>query len=173
MAILKVGGTQIASSSGSDVTLDNFAMGSSVVFPATVKNTPAFKAYGGNIARSSGVSHEMIAGTEVLDTDGKYDHTTGRFTPTVAGYYYIFFSYRLAVADTAVRVSALIHKDGSLVTSQETEVEKAAAGYHGINISGVIELDDSEYVSPFLWHNKGSDANAFDINFFGFRIIGA
>ena len=34
MAILKVGGTQIASSSGSDVTLDNFALGSSVVFPS-------------------------------------------------------------------------------------------------------------------------------------------
>jgi len=34
MAILKVGGTQIASSSGSDVTLDNVALGGSVVFPA-------------------------------------------------------------------------------------------------------------------------------------------
>ena len=34
MAILTVGGTQIASSSGSDVTLDNVALGSSVVFPA-------------------------------------------------------------------------------------------------------------------------------------------
>ena len=34
MAILKVGGTQIASSSGSDVTADNVTLGSSVVFPA-------------------------------------------------------------------------------------------------------------------------------------------
>ena len=37
MAILKVGGTQIASSSGSDVTLDNVALGSSVTgLPAAV-----------------------------------------------------------------------------------------------------------------------------------------
>ena len=35
MAILKVGGTQIASSSGSDVTLDNVALGSSVTIPAS------------------------------------------------------------------------------------------------------------------------------------------
>ena len=58
MAILKVGGTQIASSSGSDVTLDNVALGSSVSglaysSSAIICDKKAYNAHGGTFTQDS------------------------------------------------------------------------------------------------------------------------
>jgi len=136
-------------------------------------NLPAFRAYeSSNQAVGSGAPTELVCGTQAFDSPGRYNTATGRFTPLLAGWYFIYASCRMQTGDTAGRFSIQIRVGGTQETSQEIEIYKGNAGYQGVNISSIIQLSAVEYVSPYGYHNKGSDADLYDINFSGFRIIG-
>ena len=80
------------------------------------KNTPAFEAYG---AEQTGISSstwtKISFGTEVFDTNSMYDTSAYRFTPTVAGKYFIYGGLSM-YSDTAYQAyvfNTAIYKNGS------------------------------------------------------------
>jgi len=75
-------------------------------------NGPAFRAYQQTTATSVGASGVKIAfDGETFDTDNCFDLSTDRFTPTVAGYYYI--TGEVSYVTNTSRVSATIAKNGA------------------------------------------------------------
>jgi hypothetical protein len=111
MSILKVntiqdkGGNTIISSDGAGTLSGGLA-----------SNTPAFFAYlSSNQSLTDNVESKAQFDTEVFDSDNCYDNTTNyRFTPTVAGKYFIFAAGALdASASNFGDGSVTIFKNGS------------------------------------------------------------
>jgi len=74
-------------------------------------NMPAFSAYNGSAQALTAGTSKVQYNTEVFDTANCYDPTTNyRFTPNVAGYYFV----SLTVATASVtNIQATIYKNGS------------------------------------------------------------
>ena len=81
-------------------------------------NGPAFFAnMGSNQTFSTSSYTKVQMNTEVFDTNGNYDPTTNyRFTPTVAGYYFV--TIQIAWVSTVVSPSNAIYKNGSIYSSR-------------------------------------------------------
>jgi hypothetical protein len=82
-----------------------------------IASTPAFQAYrSATVTISDDTFTKVQFDTEVYDTDSCYDNSTNyRFTPTVAGKYFVHFSL-IAESDTARRIeyaNFTIYKNGS------------------------------------------------------------
>jgi len=139
-----------------------------------IQNTPAFHVNGGangNVANSTEVVIEND--NEVFDSDGCYDTSTYRFTPAVAGKYYIYGSARWQTStNAATRLNIAIVKNGSEVLGARNN----NTDYSTVNISGIVVLDDDDYVDLRSYQNTGNTtalSTEANLTFFGgFRIAG-
>ena len=109
-------------------------------------NTPAFEAYAS--ASQSGIGDntatKMAMNTELFDTNSMYDTSAYRFTPTVAGKYFVYgMVYMESSSENRInRAVVAIYKNGSLY--------KQFLPYYGAdNVSWVV---------------SGSVATAIDFN---------
>ena len=108
---LGTSGDTIAIPSG--VTIAN--SGTATGFGGT--STPAFEAYpSGTQTISADSWTKLNFATERFDTDGKYDASTSKFTPTVSGKYYIYAIMDVAPSGNGDQIGLRIYKNGSLVT---------------------------------------------------------
>jgi len=85
-------------------------------FQAVGANTPAFEA---RLSADQTISDDTLTkinvNSEVFDTDSCYDHSTNyRFTPTVAGKYYIYWSCcGIASSNNVINTNVFIYFNGS------------------------------------------------------------
>ena len=106
---------EIIKQSGSSITIGE--AGDTVSGPFT--NTPAFAATAdGTTTLTASTWTKVSAGSEIFDSNSDYDASTSRFTPTVAGKYFI---YGEACANSASvgqlrEVYLAIYKNGSIHT---------------------------------------------------------
>jgi len=114
---LKVQNIETSSGSGT-ITLgqsgETIALGSGVT---SKMNHPAFEAYlSSDQTLSDGVVTKVEFDTEVFDTDSCYDNSTNyRFTPTVAGKYYISTGLKTECTAQSIQNSTIsIYKNGSV-----------------------------------------------------------
>ena len=90
--------------------------------------------------------------TEVSDPSGVYDNSTNyRFTPGVAGYYYIFAGVAVTAFGTSIIGDAeiFIYKNGS---AQVKGRHNAANNYQywlTPTVQGIIQLDDDDYIEIY------------------------
>ena len=83
-------------------------------------NTPAFHAYlSSNQSVANNVLTKVAANTEIYDTDNCYDNSSNyRFTPTVAGKYYVYASLSGSTSDYKLYFSIpKIYKNGSEIAN--------------------------------------------------------
>ena len=128
---------------------------------------PAFKAtINGTQAISDSTITKVPFDIEIFDTDSCYDHTTNyRFTPNVAGKYYVYSSISAARngADNGVkRQISYLYKNGSSLIRNTTNMDQASSGdlFHNINqnLSAIVELNGStDYIESFFWCDVLSD----------------
>jgi hypothetical protein len=115
MSVLKL--NQIQTASG--VIMANLnSSGANVGIQLASNLAPAFFAnMGSNQTFSTSSYTKVQMNTEVFDTNGNYDPTTNyRFTPTVAGYYFV--TIQIAWVSTVVSPSNAIYKNGSIYSSR-------------------------------------------------------
>jgi hypothetical protein len=116
-------------------------------------NTPSFLAYktsSQSIANTTAV--QITFDTELYDSDGKF--ASNRFTPTVAGKYFIYAQLNMQATDGKY-FETRIHKNGSLISVTQTHmgtVSYSAGSY----IGEVIDSDDNDYFEIFTYHNSGA-----------------
>ena len=172
MSILKVntiqdrGGNAIISSDGSGtLTLGN-----------DLKNTPAFLAYqSSNQTVSSGTATKIQFNTKSIYTNSCYDNTTNyRFTPTVAGYYWLFISIQINSADDFDNIQTLIYKNGSELAHANDRQEF----FHvGKNFYLSYANGSTDYFEGYWLQgsgtNKDTNNGAVRTYFGGYRLIGA
>ena len=100
---------------------------------------PAFSAYQSTAQTLSSVTVTKIQfQTKEFDTNNNFDNITNyRFTPTVAGYYYV--SGSVSIASSATVILVYIYKNGSLfriVTNSNTSSISTGSGSSLIYMNG-------------------------------------
>ena len=127
-------------------------------------NTPAFEAHMSATVQDlkDNTITKMAANTEVFDSDGKYDNSTNfRFTPTVAGKYFVYAS---AIPRSETNFDILvqelyIYKNGSAYRSTTMRPTNANnSNENSIYIQAIIDLDGDDYVEIFANCNTTSNA---------------
>ena len=139
-----------------------------------IQNTPAFHVVK-NAAQSvnNSTSTLLTWQTEQLDSDGTF--ASNRFTPAIAGRYFIYGAVVVDnLADGSVNY-AKIKKNGSLLLTSQMHAGTASSitSY----VAGHVQLGDSDYVELFSLHNHGSAQNVTSGTnpgsfFGGFRLTG-
>lgn len=164
-------GVKLVSSSGGSVelvaptTASNFALtvpannGTVITTASTFGGTgPAFSAYrnGGNQSVSSSVFTKAQLDAEMFDTNNCFDSTTNfRFTPNVAGYYYLtgkidFYGSggTITAVQAAIYKNGLNYATGNFIASPGTEA--------GCLVSNVVYLNGSTDYVELYGHVAGT-----------------
>ena len=160
----------IGSTNSSTVTFENGA--------ATGHNYPAFLAEFANSteqAISANTETKVQYTEEVFDTDSKYDNSTNyRFTPGVAGKYFMFASIATTTSNDMDTLRIAIRKNGTEIRSfNNVNRNKQSA-----SISVIVESNTTDYFEIYcelsLAKNLGNSfGNNGDANYFGAYRIGA
>jgi len=142
-------------------------------------NTPAFEATQNTQMNPSDATWTKgTYGAETYDTDGKYDNSTNyRFTPTVAGTYFIYQSaiFDAQGIDKFHSCYLGIYKNGSLYRQAYFDQYDNYLAYAKTPFLGtVVVMDDDDYVEGWFNFNVTSGSNQL-VNtggvFGGYRII--
>jgi len=183
--ILKVGtittssgsGTITLGQSGETVDMSNGTM----TLNSSMQNTPSFFAYlnsdQGSVADNT--ITKVTIDTELYDTNSAF--ASNKFTPGVAGKYYIFGQVCIDSTNThSYDKEVYIYKNGSAIADHELATDLALAGnshYH-LNIFTIVDSDTDDYFELYaLDNNQGNHTATFrggqkNTYFGAYRIIG-
>ena len=120
-------------------------------------NGPSFAAKGSSTQTfGSGVWTKIAFQTEQFDTDNRYDNTTYRFTPNVAGYYQINVAIQANETGAGgVVIYSAIYKNGAEYTSVGSRDDNGQP--RNLSQSAVVSLNGStDYVEIFGYISSGT-----------------
>ena len=113
-------------------------------------NGPAFEAVvGSNQTLTDNTTTIVAFNTEIFDTDSKYDHSTNyRFTPTVAGKYFVYISIGVSAEGDAElqNMFAMLYKNGSQTKNSHFNFAGNNARFATGTVNAIITLDSDDYV---------------------------
>jgi len=121
----------------------------------TGQNYPAFSVYASaDLAVTTSVLTKVQMNTEILDTDSKFDNVTNyRFTPTIAGKYFITFTLcsDQNTVTTIEGTRAAIYKNGSLITGAYSisDTRNNFVTAESVTTSVIVDLGVSDYIEFF------------------------
>jgi hypothetical protein len=140
-------------------------------------NTPAFAA---QLTSYQSIAHDTNTkiqyDSEIFDSDGCYDNSTNyRFTPDVAGKYFVGVRGEAHDITDGTYMKILIYKNGSNTTHGYWHAShtQGVSGY----VSGIYDMNgSSDYLEGFLSQHTGSTKNAFGSGtsanyFFAYRLL--
>ena len=126
-----------------------------------------FQAYatGNNQNLSHDTVHDVTLGAETFDSQSWYDTSTSRYTPQVAGKYYICVHLTFtAVGDEAYRAIVYATKNGTTALQSIFGVDDNIYNFQTVITAGIIDLNgSSDYVSAKV-HYQDSGSNGAQLN---------
>ena len=129
-----------------------------------VTNAPAFLAkMSGDQTLTDEAENKVQFDTEVFDTDGKYDHATNyRFTPTVAGTYFIFAQAhgKSNANGQLADLRIIIKKNGTSLYSTRHNPATNYANQIALNIQIMDIANTTDYYEVFLFINDTNTGTA-------------
>ena len=138
------------------MTRTNFVSGLSVA------NTPAFSAERTTSQSvSSATNTEITYPTEIFDNGNCYNTSTGRFTPTTAGNYFITATIKIPSLGDAKEGYLQLRKNGTYPSSEAGQKDISGANYDSI-LSASIILNfngTTDYVSIWCYHDASGARN--------------
>ena len=140
-----------------------------------ISNTPAFMTQlSGNQSVSTGSFTKITFDTEDLDSDGTF--ASNRFTPAIAGYYFIFALLAFDEINDGKTGYCAIYKNGSHLFSG-TQMTGDNTSMAVAQVNAIVNLDADDYVEIYGFHNHGSNRNVIGNSttesfFGGFRVTG-
>ena len=170
----------LGSTNATLITLDSGAQFSNV----SGQNYPAFEAYLSASQNVSDATHTKCEfDIERFDTDNCYDNTTNyRFTPTVAGKYFVYCQIELdSNADQQIAMAqARIYKNGSAYSIKILEATGNPIGQLvSLTVNSIIDMNvTTDYLEGFGYCDDTTSSPAFlgsslNRSFFGAFRIGA
>ena len=181
---------EIVKQSGSSITIgesgDTLTIPTGVSMSGAAANTPAFHAFKNSSSNlTDDVTSKISIDTEVFDSGGKYDAGNYRFTPAVAGKYFIYGQVNLS-CNAGEQYHAgiiMIYKNGSEFSRTTIDPNNNSAGKHNQvtpNIGMIMDFNTTDYVEIYAHADVGGgtpnvvgDSSASPTFFGGYRIIGA
>ena len=159
-----------------------------VTLASNMTNTPAFEA---NLSSGQSISDnsetKVQFNTEIFDTDNCYDNSTNyRFTPNVAGKYYVYLRTTIDCTTGEARlVASNIKKNGSSIVFARIDFDRGTANQEAeggtpVCVAVVDMNGTSDYLEGFARAdtNDGSSSNVQGnsterlTNFGAFKLIG-
>jgi len=150
-----------------------------------VNNTPSFFAYSNaDQAVSDNTTTKVACNTEIFDS-GDYDASSNyRFTPTVAGKYYVYGQAFLQGSgfSTLRQATAQLYKNGNAVSTSQNNLNNNEAYQLTSTISTVMDMNgSSDYAELYAYFNtNNSSAGTIEGHstlartcFGAYRILGA
>jgi hypothetical protein len=147
----------IPSNAGTVVTTGSTGVVTQTMLAAGVAgNGPAFSAYlGSNQTINNNVNTKLMINIESFDTNNRYDTSLYRFTPNVAGYYFVAGRVQISNAQYAI---PNIYKNGIVVKSG-VQGEPTNAPY-GTTVSGLIYLNGStDFIELYAYQFNSGGAS--------------
>jgi len=119
---------------------------------------PAFSAYlNSNQAIANETTTKIVFDVESFDTNNNF--ASGRFTPTVAGYYQISGATRV-IASATGEFFITISRNGTIVYRGMNSNFASANSLVGLTVSGLLYLNGStDYVEMFVYQATGASRN--------------
>jgi len=121
-------------------------------------NRPAFHAYlSSDFTIPNSTNTKVQFNVETFDTDNCYDNSTNyRFTPNVAGKYYVYF-HTLVESGNTFDIYAKINKNGSGIAEVPAYNNGSA---EGVNCFTTIDMNGTtDYLEAYVWQNFGASKN--------------
>ena len=140
-----------------------------------IANTPAFYAYkSSGQTISNNTNTKVTFETELFDSDGKYNTSNSRFTPSVAGKYLVTAVVSMTNHPSSKYVGLYPYKNSSQIYS-ELDVN-GTAGDFDTRVTGtfIVDLDADDYLEIFTRHNGDATENTrsgHEVRFMAQRII--
>ena len=119
-------------------------------------NTPMFSAYlGSNQNLANNTLTKVAFNVEKFDPQSTYDNSSNyRWTPAVAGNYFIFASVRYTNASTYIP-TIQVRVNGTNIHWVSGTKAASGAQYMNVTIGTAITLDDNDYVEIFAQQDSG------------------
>ena len=135
---------------------------------------PSFLVSMGSVQTFTGSTNTKVNyDTESFDSNGNYNTSDKRFTPTVAGYYFIGATMIVdAVSDANYEQLLRIYKNGS-VAYWSNNNQNATGHFNGFTVSGMVFLNgSSDYVEGYYFSSVQTIASksASQCIFYGFLV---
>ena len=171
--------TQLATDAVTSVKLADNAVGTDALdltanytFTGTIAGVkgPAFKAYKTAAQNSvtANASTKVTFETEVYDTDGCYNTSNSRFTPTRAGYYLINVQIEMSHAVDEARLMAMLFKNGAYFAEGTNSSGNDNGVYPSSRAAYLVSMNgSSDYIEGYAYgSNAGGSYNfAYDQNY--------
>ena len=146
-------------------------------------NTPTFFAYrSSNQSINDDAATKINFNAELFDSDNTFDASTNyRFTPAVAGKYFIYGMVAIGSGtgvNNAERLFVALYKNGSKYQQAVHDGRNNAYGdTFGGTVNAIIDLDADDYVELYAKFHDGGSAGSNNYytdstTFGGFRITG-
>jgi len=118
-------------------------------------NAPAFHVLAAATSVSNTTWTKIAFNNVQFDTTSDFDTSNYRFTPSVAGYYYIN-SPVFAGTNTSTRPTTAIYKNG-VEFKVQCSCGVSSGGGSNTTVSAIVYLNGStDYVEIYFWQNVGS-----------------
>ena len=128
---------------------------------------------------SSDTSTKIQVNSEVFDSDGKYDNSSNyRFTPTIAGKYFVFAGVRFDNQKSQATMRAELKFNGSVIGSNFLAANDSSSNRdYTVTVSCLQTFDDNDYMELFaqsdLSGNQTINGASTNKTYFGaYKIIG-
>ena len=185
---------EIIKQSGSSITIGE--SGDTITLPSTATltnfptNTPAFLAYNSSSTQSIAQNTNTLLqfNTEQFDIGSCYDTSTYKWTPNVAGKYYVYHQWYKVVSESKKifsRATIRMNDSQSPFLPEMEEADLESFNNQSGFISYVFDMNgSSDYVQCYNYHYDYTDGAAYNISnivsgerlrtyFGGFLLIGA
>lgn len=159
---------------GTVVTTGSSAVVSQTMMASGVAgNGPAFSAYlGGSLSVSNATLTKYTATVERFDTNSCYDAPNARFTPNVAGYYFI--SLQNWFSSGTGNTAGVLQKNGSSVVQ---EYDYMSGGTTSRASSLIYFNGTTDYIEAYVYQFTGGtislDPNSINAGFYGYMVRAA
>lgn len=119
---------------------------------------PKCLVYAGTTSIATSTYTKVVLNSEQYDTNSNFDSTTNyRFTPTVAGKYYVGASLIMQTVAATYTNRILIYKNGVELQRGEYVVGWISSATYSVNIASIIDMNGStDYIEIYVWQNSGS-----------------
>jgi hypothetical protein len=119
----------------------------------------------GNQTLNHNTHTTVIFNNEIFDIKGWYDHTTGKYTPQVAGYYYVYaHCYGYNYNGLGIEFSTRLYKNEDLAGYTYAGFNTNYGGAMSNNASDVIQVNgttDYIRVGAYQYTSDSSDDNIY------------
>ena len=106
---------------------------------------------------SNNTDGEIVFQNEVYDPDSRYNNSNGRFTPNVAGYYFIDASLQFSTNSANNNFESTIWKNGTEQFKNRMRNPASNSDIH-CKVSGIVSVNgSSDYISIAAWQNSGGN----------------